>query len=167
MKMKTNFLAVLFLATLALTTSPAFGQEVSADKRAEIEKILDTTGALKLGQQFATAFAAQIANALRASHANVPQKALEVLPEEVNAVIADNIASFKELVIQIYDRHFTLEDLKGLNQFYSTDIGRKLVSVLPSLTQESMSAGQKWGQALGPEIERRIEARFKKENIVL
>jgi hypothetical protein len=166
MKM-SRIVRFLFIAAIVLSSPLAMGQEVSAAKRAEIEKLLQTTGALQIGQQFASAMVGQITNALRASHANIPQKALDVLPDEVNAVIASNIPSFKELVIQIYDQHFTLGDLKGLNDFYATDLGRKLVSTLPSLAQESMIAGQKWGQSLGPEIERRIQARFKKENIAL
>lgn len=145
--------------------NPASNQDVSAEKKAEIEKLLQTTNALHLGQQFSAAITAQLSNTLRAKHANVPQKVLDVLPQEVNAVISENIPVLKEIMVNIYAQHFTLDELKGLNQFYSTDLGRKLISTLPSALQESMAAGQKWGQTLAPEIGRRIQARFKKEAI--
>lgn len=160
-------LSLLVALCAAFAFAPAFGQEVAPAKRAEIENLLKTTGALQLGQQFASVMVQQLVNSLRATHANIPQKALEVLPEEVNHVIADNMGTLKELMIQIYDKHFTLADLQGLNKFYATDLGRKLVASLPEISQEGMLAGQKWGQQLGPEIGRRVQARFKEENITL
>jgi hypothetical protein len=120
-----------------------------------------------LGQQFSTAILTQLTNTLRAKHANIPQKALDVLPQEVNAVISENIPILKEIMVNIYGQHFTLDELKRLNQFYSTDLGHKLISTMPSVLQEGMAAGQKWGQTLAPEIGRRIQARFKKEAIAL
>ena len=38
---------------------------------------------------------------------------------------------------------------------------------MPQLVQESMLAGQRWGQSLGPLIENRIKQRFKEEGIKL
>lgn len=146
---------------------PASDQDVSPEKRAEIEKLLLTTNALQLGQQFSTAMVAHLTKTLRTKHTNVPQKALDILPQEINAVISENIPALKKILINIYAQHFTLDELKGLNQFYSTDLGRKVISTLPSVLQESMAAGKKWGPTLAPEIERRIQARFKKEDLTL
>jgi uncharacterized protein len=36
-----------------------------------------------------------------------------------------------------------------LNKFYKTPIGKKTIEILPQLTQDSMVAGQKWGQKIG------------------
>lgn len=146
---------------------PASDQDVSAEKKVEIEKLLQTTNALHLGQQFSTAMVAHLTKTLRTKHTNVPQKALDILPQEINAVISENLPALKKILVNIYAQHFTLDELKGLNQFYSTDLGRKVISTLPSVLQESMAAGKKWGPTLAPEIERRIQARFKKEDLTL
>lgn len=156
--------AVLLLASANVL---ADGQQIPPEKRAEIEKLLEVTGALKLGQQFSAAMVTQLTNTLRAAHSNIPQKALDILPEVVNGVVADNIGTLKEVMIHIYDEHFTLEDVKGINQFYATDLGRKLIKTLPDVLQEGFAAGRQWGQALGPEIVQRVQARFQKENITL
>jgi hypothetical protein len=166
--MKTiRIVPLIVAALLTFSISPALGQDISAGQRAEIEKLLQTTGALKLGQQYSAAMVAQLTDLLRATHAQVPQKALDVLPEEVNAVVSENMPLLKEAMIHIYAQHFTLDELKGLNQFYSTDLGRKVISTLPSVLQESVAAGQKWGQSMAPDVARRIQARFKKESIAL
>ena len=166
MKMRLSFVLLAVLLSISVNAL-ADGQQVSPEKRAEIEKMLEITGALKLGQQFSSAMIAQMTSNLRAAHANVPQKALDILPEVVNGVVAENIGSLKEAIIQIYDEHLTLEDVKGLNQFYSSPLGHKVITILPGVLTESITAGQKWGQALGPEIARRIQARFQKEDISL
>ena len=160
-------LAVLAVLLSMSANAMAAEHEISPEKRAAIEKLLEVTGALERGKQFSSVMVAQLTETLRATHANIPQKALDILPEVVNGVVADNIGTFKEAIIHIYDEHLTLEDVEGLNRFYSTDLGRKIVRTLPALMQESIVAGQKWGQALGPEIARRIQARFQKEGISL
>jgi uncharacterized protein len=166
MKMSRYFAALTVLLSLSANVMAA-EQTISPEKRAAIEQLLQTTGALQIGQQLSAAMITQFSSALRASHADIPQKALDVLPEVVNSVIGANIATLRETVVQIYDAHLTLEDVKGLNQFYATDLGRKVIKSLPAVLQESIVAGQKWGQALGPEIVQQLQARFRKEGIAL
>jgi hypothetical protein len=161
--MRVRLTAIFFLA-FALG-GPVYGQDVAAAKRAELERLLALTGALNIGQQMSTAMVQQITNMLRASNPDLSPRAIQVLQEEVNGVIGDNMGAFKELMILVYDRHYTLDDVRGLNQFYASDLGRKVTGTLPAIVQESMMAGQKWGQSLGPEIQRRIQARFRKEKI--
>jgi len=166
--MKVRLSLALFALLLSISTNGlAADQQIAPEKRAEIEKLLELTGSLKLGQQFASVIVTQMTNVLRQTHPDVSQKALDLLPGIVNGVIADNMGSPKEMTIHIYDEHLTLEDVKGLNQFYSSDLGRKVIKVLPVVLAESLAAGEKWGQALGPEVARRIRERFQKENIAL
>lgn len=63
----------------------------------------------------------------------------------------------------LYHKYFTTAELKEMVLFYKTPTGKKVTSVLPQVTQEGMLAGQKHGQSLGPVIEKRLKARFKKE----
>lgn len=162
------FVACFFsMPALAQDAAPGAAADVAPEKRAEIEKLLDLTGALKLGQQMSAAMVAQMTNVLRASHPDIPQKALDVLPEEVNAVVAAHLDTFKEMMVVIYADNYSLDDIKGLNQFYSTPLGQKVISTMPTVMQQSMAVGQRWGQSMGPEIGRRIQARFAKDNITL
>lgn len=154
---------IVLAAGLALAAEP--GPGVSPEKRAEIEKILRTTHALDIGRQFSTAFSQQMADMLRASRPDAPRRAFELLPEVVDTVIAENLGPMQELLVEVYDRHFTLAELRGLNEFYATELGAKLVATMPALVQESMAAGQKWGETLGPIIGARLDARFEEENL--
>jgi hypothetical protein len=62
------------------------------------------------------------------------------------------------LLIPIYDRHFTADELRELLAFYRTPIGHKLLAEQPAIAQEAMAAGQQWGQRLGIEIGQKMAA---------
>ena len=56
------------------------------------------------------------------------------------------------MVIPIYDKYYTETEIKELTDFYATPIGRKVITVTPLISQESMQAGQKWGKELGEKL---------------
>ena len=140
-------------------------EQLSAEKKADIEHLLEMTGAASMGKQMAVLTVAQLTQMLRRTHPEIPQKALDVLPAEIGAVFDEHMDSFKATVIPIYDKYFTGEEIKEMIRFYSTDLGKKTIKVMPSLLGESMQAGRKWGESLGPEIARRVRARLKQEGI--
>ena len=148
-------------------SAPGFADNISAEKQRDIEKLLEMTGALAIGQQMSAAIVAQMTQVLRQARPDIPERMIAVLPDEVNAVIKENIPRFKEAIIPLYHKHFTESDIKGLIRFYSTDLGRKTIQVMPVLLNESMQVGQQWGRALGPTVEQRIKARFKKDGYEL
>lgn len=150
-------------ATLLLACGASLADELTEEKRTDIHKLLEITGATNLGRQMAAAAAARTGEMIKRQKPETPQRAIDVLPEEVGAVFDAHMGEFTAMLVPIYDRYFTGPEIKEMIAFYSTPIGKKTVSVLPQLTMESMAAGQKWGQGLGPEVVERLKARLKKE----
>ena len=70
-------------------------------------------------------------------------------------------------IAAIYARNFTAAELNEIIAFYRGPTGQKFVQRQAGIMQESMAAGQKWGQALGAELQRRMtdELRKKGHNI--
>jgi hypothetical protein len=62
-----------------------------------------------------------------------------------------NAGQLVELIIPIYDKYYSDEEIKALTQFYETPVGRKMLTVLPKVSAESQAAGAQWGQQLGRE----------------
>jgi len=158
--MRTALLLCLFLSVGA-----ALAQQVAPEKRAEIERLLDATGAVAIGQQMAGFFIKQLAQDIQRGNPRVPKYVLDAVPEEVNAAFTEALPELKELVIPLYDRHFNLDELRGLNGFYASPLGRKTIAVMPALLNDSMALGARWGRELGPRIAERLRARFKDENL--
>jgi len=49
------------------------------------------------------------------------------------------------MIVPIYDRNFSAEEIDGLMVFYSSPLGKKVLQKLPVIMQESMQAGKEWG----------------------
>jgi len=155
--------ALLYILTIPF----AFAEELTAEKRADIQKLLQVTGAGALGKQMAAASAVQVAQVIKKARPDIPQRVLDVLPGEIEHVFEANMASFLEIMIAVYHKYYTDKEIKELLRFYSTDLGVKTIQVMPALMNDSMQLGQQWGESLGPAIEKRINARLKKEGFDL
>src|SRR5262245_22418803 len=161
--MKTLLLAAV-LAVLSLDPASALAAEALTDeKKADIERLIDTTGAIGVGRQMSAALIGQIIGVVRKAHSQIPKDKLDALAGIVNAVIDENTPTFKQQVVSLYHKYFDHAEVKQLLAFYSTDLGKKAVRIMPALVQEGMEAGRKWGTSLGPEIERRVRARLKQD----
>ena len=69
------------------------------------------------------------------------------------------------MVIPIYSRHFSHEDIKGLLKFYQTELGQKMIKTYPLIFQESMTLLQDWSKSIEPLIKKKVNQRFQKEGI--
>jgi len=159
--------SLFFCAALSSLAAGAAADDLTPQKRADIERLLEMTGATRIGTQMATLSAAHMVQSLKASHPEIPQKALEALPAEVGAVFEANIGTFVTSIIPLYHRYFTAEEIKGLIAFYSTNLGRKAISAMPGLLSESMTIAQEWGKSVEPAIAERVRARLKQEGVDL
>jgi hypothetical protein len=62
-----------------------------------------------------------------------------------------------DLLLPIYQKHFTEEDLKATIAFYETPAGQKLALESPMVVRESMQAGQQWGEKLGQDFAKKLQ----------
>lgn len=61
------------------------------------------------------------------------------------------------LIIPIYKKYYTQEDLKAIIAFYETPVGKKSINVLPNITKDSMTAGQAWGLEIGTKVVNKLK----------
>ena len=158
---------ILFI-TLCYLIVPNFGycDELTLEKKAAIKELIEMTGVMEIAELFTTAMNQQMANMMKRSNPDIDPKAFDIINQEVNAVLYEEIESFLNVFYPIYHKYYTLEETKGLIQFYKTPLGMKTISVLGKMTQEGIQAGQAWGLSLGPQIQQRVLDRFKKEGII-
>lgn len=164
--MQLHRLFLLFIA-LCISCASASAEDLTREKRADIERLLTMTGSLALGKQMAAAITANLAQNLKQARPDIPDKVLNMLPAEVLATFDENMDSLKEEMIPLYHRHFSAAEIKGLINFYSTDLGQKAIRTMPVLLQEGMVVGQRWGQSLSPKIKQRIAAKLKQQGVKL
>jgi len=143
--MKKILLLVLAICVCFSASLPA--DDIAPEKRQEIEKMLKLTGVEKLTTQMMN----QIIDTMKAQSPEVPDEVWNKI--KAKADIHDLI----ERIIPIYDKYYSLDDLKAVNAFYSSPAGQKLLANLPQVTQEAMKAGQEWGEELGRRIDKELE----------
>lgn len=79
---------------------------------------------------------------LKPTQPSIPPEFWTQFKAEVNG--EDLIA----LLVPVYAKHFTLEDVEAQIAFYKTPLGQKMLVVTPALTRDSMAVGSVWGQEL-------------------
>lgn len=140
-------LPLALVVALFLTAWPAAAEE--SEKRAVIRKLIELTQAAQMGGQVMDALFSQIE---------------PVFPQVPKAVWGELRATMtpeqmSELVIPIYERHFTLEEMQGLVTFYESPLGKTMLEKMPAVVQESMSVGNAWGREKAEEIFRQLKER--------
>ncbi len=166
--MKSGILLCVLLLTLPLSGIAAGPESIPAPLRADILRLIDMTGGAHMGELFGDAIARQISNNLRASHPDISANAFSIIKDETNKTLADPGINKQliEMLIPIYAKYYTDEDVRQMIAFYKTPLGKKIIKNNPAIAQASMQYGEQWGRnVLAPELIKRIRARFQKEGI--
>jgi uncharacterized protein len=56
------------------------------------------------------------------------------------------------MIIPNYDKYYTMEEINKMIEFYQTPLGKKVISTMPQIMQESVQAGQSWGKEVGEKV---------------
>lgn len=125
----------------------SFGDATSAApidpaKKAEIRKLLDLTGTVKLVDQMKK----QMFAAFRERAKMLPDEFWTRLDKDMDA------QQLVTKLMPIYDKYYSLDDLKAVNAFYQTPAGQHLLQSQPLILKDSMAIGQEWGREAGMKV---------------
>lgn len=85
----------------------------------------------------------QMLASFRAGMTEVPAEYWDSFTKKFSA------SDFLEKIVPLYDKYYSLEDLRAVNEFYSSPAGQRILKTLPQIMQESMAIGEAWGKELG------------------
>lgn len=160
--------AVVLLVLLASALS-ANAQTKDETFRRDISRLLDVTGAGALGPQMATMMSSQVIDSMSKAQPNIPERVVVIVKEVLNTEFARAFSAPDGLLsnmVDIYARHFTHDEVLALLKFYQTPVGKKAISVLPVVAQESSAAGQAWASANMLRIGSLVQERLRAEGFV-
>ncbi len=163
-------LAFITMCLLVNTIQTISANEIDDAKVQLIDKLLVQTGqsSIAVGKQFSGVFIQRVTEILKESNPDMDPRAYDIIEEVITTTIDEEIVvnnTLAKIMYPIYSKHFTVDELKQMVALYDTDFGKKMISVMPMVTQEGMQAGQIIGQSLGPKIQARIDERLKAEGI--
>lgn len=146
--MTKNVISSILFSLLLISTS-AFAEPAS---KQSVQQLMRNTGAGNMGIQIMN----QMLPSLKRMVPDAPEKFWTDFMAEVNA---DDMVN---MVIPIYQKYLTEEDIRAMNKFYSSPTGRKLIRVQPSIMHESMMLGQQWGRGIAQKVLTRYKQEMKK-----
>lgn len=141
--MKTRILCIVFFGMLTLLHA----QQSTDLKTQRIKTLLELTGSGNIGVQVAK-------NMIALYQKNYPKVESQFWEDFAKEIKAEDLVN---LIIPIYDAHYTTEDINAMIEFYQTPVGKKMIQKIPQITQESMQAGQAWGKEIGEKVIRQLK----------
>ena len=120
--------------------------KIDAAKEARIHELMDVTGTTRLGEQFLKTAMEQLRASVAGSRPQDAraQQLLELFLERFQKHFDPH--ALTEIIVPIYDKYFSEEDLKGLLEFYRSPLGQRTLKALPEITREAQAAGFALGQ---------------------
>jgi hypothetical protein len=118
------------------------------ESRALAAQLTEMIGVNRTSQQLIAVMRAQIVQMVIRNSGKSPEESAKIVDE---VMMPDFTSQEKELtnaIVEVWASNFTVEDLKGLIDFYSTPLGKRLITTLPAVTQQGMQAGQAWGRQI-------------------
>jgi len=135
-------------AVILLAAPPVRAQQpappLDPNKAALIRQLLDVSRA---GQQILLGMETTL-EAQKTASPQVP----EIFWDTFMARAKANVPNLIELLVPIYHRAFSADEIRQLIAFYQSPIGQALLSAQPTVTREAMLAGQQWGAQIGTDV---------------
>ena len=69
----------------------------------------------------------------------------------------DVMGSLIDLLVPVYKKHFSEQDLKDAIEMYKTPIGKKISEKTPTIAQETMQASMQWGMELSQKMQKYMQ----------
>ena len=111
-----------------------------------IKTLLEMSGAGKIGVQVME----NMIVSFKKSTPNVPNDFWDEFMKDVKP------ETLITLMIPVYAKHYTDEDVIQLIEFYRTPLGKKVIEKLPLISQESYVVGAEWGKKLGEQAVKKL-----------
>ena len=128
-------------------------------KEAAVRHLMDITQTSKMGDNIAAAITNQVRQVMsqKLPPERLPQF-MDTFSQKLSASAPSSAVT--DAVVPIYARHFSMEDIQGLVRFYESPLGRKVVSAMPQVTQESETAGIQIDQKAAMDVLRVMQEQY-------
>jgi hypothetical protein len=160
------FQAAGLLAAVLLFVTPAQTQSPSPDSLAAAKELVST---INLPEQFKAVLPIVMKGlkpAIVQGRSNVDRDFEAMAPILLNAFQA-RIGEISEAAAVIYASNFSAEELRTITAFYRTPAGQKFLQKQPIVAQQTMAAGQQFGQSIAADIQKRMIEELRKKGHTL
>jgi hypothetical protein len=128
---------LLIISVLAIFSITAFSQDKAADLK-KLIKLMDSEKMIdNMMNSLVPALQQQTAGQIQGDSAK--QKMEQYIKFMMSEVKTMTIRLVNEDMVQIYDKHFTQQEIKDLINFYESPTGKKMLAKTPEISSDLMN----------------------------
>ena len=154
------------LALLSRCRRRLRAQAPDAGRLAAAKELMEVAGVAKQFDEVMPVLAQRLGEAFVAV---APDKADEIREvfKQVAVKFVDRKGELIDQIAALYAEKLSAEDMTAIVAFYKSPVGVKFIAIQPEMSRQAMTLGQRWGSALGREIEEEARRELKKRGIEL
>ena len=158
-------IAITALAFAALT-APTRAQTPDPARLAAAKDMMDAS---RVDKQFEQVIPLLLDRLKESFRTIAPDKrgVIDGVFEQMQSKFISRRGELLEEIAILYARKLEAADMKAVAEFYRSPAGSKLIDAQPQIVQESIMAGQRWGQRIGREIEEEARRELKRRGVDL
>jgi hypothetical protein len=160
------FQAASVLAAVLLLAAPARAQSPSPDSLSAAKELINT---INFPDQFKALMPIMMKNlkpAIVQGRADIDRDYEALMPALID-MAQSRISELSDAAAAIYASNFSAEELRTLIAFYKTPAGQKLLQKQPVIVQQTMAAGQQFGQSVIVDMKKRMIEELRKKGHAL
>jgi len=120
---------------------------IDHQKKNAILELLDVTGTRSNLQLMADAMRENI-------KAQMPEMTEDIMEEFEKAMDYDSMVA---IIIPIYARHWSTDEIKGMVAFYRSPLGQRMMKEMPGILKESMAVNMQRTKELSIRIQKKVQ----------
>jgi uncharacterized protein len=138
---------------------PAAAQKVDPEKEAAIRHLMEISGAAQVGQTVSSGITQHVYQVMSRTISGARlQKFMETFKQKFEAAAPPS--AITDAAVPIYAQNFTMEEIRGLNQFYESSLGQRLVKTMPIVDREWQSMSAQQDQKIALEVLREMSDEY-------
>jgi hypothetical protein len=160
------FQAAGVLAAVLLLAASAQAQSPSPESLAAAKELINT---INFPDQFKALMPIMMKNlkpAIVQGRADIDRDYEDMMPGLLDA-FQSRIGELSDAAAAIYASNFSAEELKTVIAFYKTPAGQKFLQKQPVILQQTMAAGQQFGQSVAADMKKRMIEELRKKGHTL
>jgi hypothetical protein len=135
----------------AAAPKPAAAEKVDPEKEAAIRHLMEISGAVQVGESVPFGITQHVYQVMSHTISGERlQKFMETFKQKFDA--AAPASTITDVAVPIYARNFTMDEIRGLNQFYESSLGQRLVKTMPIVDREWQSLSTQQDQKTALEV---------------
>jgi uncharacterized protein len=149
------FAAAVFFSVGPVRAQTATTTPPPAENLAAAREVIDV---IKPAEQFKTILPTLFQNFRAAIVQSRPEveKQYDAMIPLFNQSAQKRLGELTDTIVAIYARNFTVAELHDITAFYRSPTGQKFIERQATLSQQSLAAGQQFGQAVASDVQQQM-----------